>query len=94
MADDLNAIAEIDSCSFLFLIDLREGDYNTLHVQVAEGLAVGRPKSIKVAGTEITDCTAIEVTDESRVFEIVWNDYVGYSVLNESYATHNDKECS
>ena len=39
MADDLNAIAEIDNCSFLFLIDLREAANNTLHVQVAEGRA-------------------------------------------------------
>ncbi len=77
-----------------FLIDLREAAHNALHVQVAEGRAVRSPKSIKVAGTEIPDCTAIEITDESRVFEIVWNSYVGYSVLNESYATPSDEERS
>lgn len=82
MADDLNAIAEIDGCGFLFLIDLREPGHNTLHVQVAEGRPVGPPKSVKVANTEISDCTAIEITDESRVFEIIWKSYVGYSVLN------------
>ena len=92
MADDLNPLAEIDDCSFLFLIDLREGSRNSLHVQVAEGRSVGSPKSIRVADKEITDCTAIEITDESRVFEIVWNSYVGYSVLNESFATPTDEE--
>jgi len=92
MADGPNAIAEIDDCGFLFLIELREGSRNSLHVQLAEGRPVGVPKSIKVADTEISDCTAIEITDESRVFEIVWNSYVGYSVLNESYATPSDEE--
>jgi hypothetical protein len=92
MADDLNPIAEIDDCRFLFLIDLREGSHNSLHVKVAEGRTVGSPKSIKVANTEISDCTAIEITDESRVFAIVWKSYVGYSVLNESYATPSDEE--
>jgi hypothetical protein len=92
MADEGNAIAEVDGCGFLFLMELREGSCNSLHVQVAEGRAVGSPKSITVADTEISDCTAIEITDESRFFEIVWNSYVGYSVLNESYATPSDEE--
>lgn len=92
MADDLNAIAEIDDCGFLFLIDLREGSHNSLHVQVAEGRPVGPPKPIRVANTEVPDCTAIEITKESRMFEIVWKSYVGYSVLNESYATPSDDE--
>ena len=92
MADDHNPIAEIDDCRFLFLIDLREGSRNSLHVQVAEGRPGGSPKSIKIADTEISDCTPIEITDESRVFEIIWNSYVGYSVLNESYATPSDED--
>ena len=92
MGDDLDPIFEIDDCSVLFLIDLREASRNSLHVQVAEGQPVGPPKSIKVAGSEISDCTATEITDESRVFEIIWNSYVGYSVLNESYATPSDEE--
>jgi hypothetical protein len=66
---------------------------NSLRVRVAEGLPTGLPKSIKVGETEISDCTAIEITHESRVFEIFWRSYVGYSMLNESYASVNDDEC-
>lgn len=54
---------------------------------------MGPPKSIKVGDTEIPDCTAIEITHESRVFEIFWRNYVGYSVLDESYASVSDDEC-
>jgi hypothetical protein len=92
MTEDHNLIAEIDDCSFLFLIDLREGSRNSLYVQVAEGLPAGPSKSIEVEGSVISDCTAIKISEESRVFEIVWSSYVGYSVLNESYATPSDEE--
>jgi hypothetical protein len=59
---------------------------------MAEGLPVGPAKSIKVGESVISDCTVIEVTPESRVFEILWRGYVGYSVLNESYASISDEE--
>jgi hypothetical protein len=92
MADELNEIAEINDCGSLFLTDFQETGRNSLQVQVAEGLPVGSPKSIKVGETEIRDCTAIEITDESRVFKVLWRSYVGYSVLNESYASISDEE--
>jgi len=40
----------------------------------------------------LSDCIAIEITDESRVFEIFWRNYVGYSVLNESCASVGNEE--
>lgn len=92
MTDNRDAIAEIDGCSSLFLIDLREGPRNSLYIRVTEGCSAGSPKSITIAGTDISDCTAVEITDKSRVFEIVWSSYVGYSVLNESYATPSGEE--
>src|SRR6266852_2342078 len=52
----------------------------------------GQPLRIDVAGTIIPNCTPIEATDQSRIFEIVWRYYVGYSVLNESYAAVYDAE--
>jgi hypothetical protein len=65
----------------------------SLRVAVAEGLPAGPPASIEVGGAIIPNCTPIETTDESRVFEIVWRHYVGYTVLNESYADVSDEEC-
>jgi hypothetical protein len=34
--------------------------------------------------------TRIEVTEKSRTFELLWNGYVAYSVLNESFASADD----
>ena len=55
-------------------------------------MPVGEPKSITLGGVAIPDCTSIEATDRSRIFELVWTHYVGYAVLNESYAYVNDDE--
>jgi hypothetical protein len=92
VADHLAEIAEINDCRFLFLTDLREMGRDGFQVSVAEGLPVGRPKSIKVGDVTIPDGTPVEIAHESRVFEIVWPSYVGYSVLNESYASVNEEE--
>ena len=66
--------------------------HNSLKLVVSEGLPVGQPESISVGGVAISDCTRIEVSDQSRVFELVWTSYVGYAVLNESFASVADDE--
>ena len=82
-----NPIAEINTCRSLFLADLREMGRNSLHIVIAEGLPAGPPRSIELGGTTIPNCIPIETTGESRFFEIVWRNYLGYTVLNESYAS-------
>ncbi len=92
MADEFNEIAEINDCDAVFLTDFREIARNSLQIQVAEGLPGGTSKSVKVGETEIPECTSIEITGESRVFEIFWRVYVRYSVLDESYASISGEE--
>jgi hypothetical protein len=87
-----DTIAEINECRSLFLADFQDLGRNGIRVVVAEGLPAGPPTSIEVGGTIIPDCTPIETTDQSRIFEIVWRHCVGYSVLNESYAAVDDAE--
>lgn len=84
--------AEINECKSLFLSEIEELGRNSLRVVVAEGLPAGPPKSIEVGGVTIPDCTPIEVIEQSRVFEVVWRVYVGYAVLNESYASVDEEE--
>jgi len=83
---------EINDCKSLFLSEIQELDRNSLRVVVAEGLPAGPPKSIEVGGVTIPDCTPIEVIDQSHVFEVFWRVYVGYTVLNESYASVDEEE--
>lgn len=87
-----NPTDEMNDCRSLFLAEIQEAGHNSLKLVVAEGLPVGEPKSIMLGGVAIPDCTSIEVTDQSRIFELVWKHYVGYAVLDESYASVKDGE--
>jgi hypothetical protein len=71
---------EIDSCSFLFLREIEEGQAGPI------------PVSIEVGDTAITDCHAVSSTEQSRMFEVVWNRYVAYSVRNESFVAFDHSE--
>jgi len=93
VADGITEISEINDCRSLFLSDFQEAGHNSLRIEVAEGIPVGSAESIKVGESVIPDCTALEVTHESRVFEIFWRRYVRYTMLNESYASVGDEEC-
>jgi hypothetical protein len=82
-----DAIAEINKCKYLFLSEIEELDHNGLRLVVEEGRPCGEAKPLHVGESVITGGTRIDVTEESRAFELVWNRYVAYSVLNESYAS-------
>jgi len=45
-----------------------------------------------VGGVRMTDLHPVKSTDASRVFEIIWDRYVAYSVRNESFVTPDDFE--
>ncbi len=48
--------------------------------------------TIRFAGTEMGTGHLVRSTANSRLFEIVWDFYVAYSVTNESYTTRDESE--
>jgi hypothetical protein len=86
--------SEIDSCDFLFLKQINELDHNGLRLVIEEGIASSESVSIKAGNTEIADCHRVEPTDASRIFEILWESYVIYSVRNESFASNDERDVS
>jgi hypothetical protein len=87
-----DAIADINSCAYLFLSNIQELDHNGLRLIVEEGRLAGDPQPLRVGETVLSNCTPIAITDQSRAFEIVWKQYVAYSVLNESFASVDDQD--
>jgi hypothetical protein len=85
-------LAEVNDCKYLFLAQIEELGHNCLRLVIEEGLPSGGPTSLKIADQTIPDCTRIEVTPKSRVFELVWTGYVAYSVRNESFAASDHDE--
>ncbi len=86
------AIAALNECRYLYLSEIQELDGNGLRLVVSEGLPAGETGPIHVGGAVLSGGTRIDVTEESRVFELVWSKYVAYAVLNESYVEWNDEE--
>jgi hypothetical protein len=84
--------AEIDSCYSLFLREISEPKENSLRLLLEEAFVLPEEVTIAVGGTEITGGHPIRSIEGSRLFEIVWDFYVAYSVRNESYVNHDQSE--
>jgi hypothetical protein len=85
-------LAELDTCASLYLRDIAEPQQNNLRLRIEEASVMPEEVSVTFAGTEITNCHLVRPTADSRLFEIVWDNYVAYSVSNESYSTRNESE--
>jgi hypothetical protein len=85
-------LAELDTCSGLFLREIAEPRQNCLRLLVEEASVMPEEVTVKFAGAEITNCHFVKSTANSRLFEIIWDNYVVYSVANESYSTRNESE--
>jgi hypothetical protein len=82
--------AEIDSCKYLYLREVGEPRDNQLRVVVEEAGTGPFPESRTVAGVAFTELHAIESNENSRLFEIIWEHYIAYNIMNESYARVDD----
>ena len=85
-------LAELDTCASLFLREISEPRQNSLRLLIEEAQVMPEEVTIRFAGTEIGNCHPVRSTTNSRLFEIVWDKYVAYSVINESYATPSESE--
>jgi hypothetical protein len=85
-------LAELDTCAGLYLRNIAEPAQNSLRLQIEEALVMPGEVSVKFGGAEIANCHIVKSTADSRLFEIVWNNYVAYSATNESYSTRNESE--
>ena len=84
-------VADINSCESLFLRYIAEPQNNVLQILVEEAITSAATSTVELAGVSLAVRT-IQGTDRSRIWEIVWNPYIAYSVRNESYATEDKAE--
>lgn len=67
-----------------YITEIGEPAENRLRIVVAEGL-LGKSAKIDIEGVDLGEGRPILVTDESRSYELHWDNYVAYSVRNESF---------
>jgi hypothetical protein len=91
MATD-SPIEQLDGCECLFLSSISEPEENGLILLVQEGLPAGEPQTLQVGTGNIGGVVPIDVTTQSRAFELHWPLYISYAVRNESFCTWDEEE--
>jgi len=76
---------ELSRCRHLFLDELLEPETNTLRIRVIEGRASNVAVPIEVAGQSLGEGFPVQIDANSVRYEITWNSYVLYQVMNESF---------
>jgi hypothetical protein len=84
--------AEIESCSYLYLRELREPKDNTVTLILDEAIVASNSTSIAIGNATFNNLRNIEITRNSRAFELSWERYAAYSIRNESFALPTDEE--
>jgi hypothetical protein len=77
----------LDSCHSLFLEEIGEPQENVLRLLLVEAKRSDEPESMQVGGAIIEDLHRVQATDESRTFELIWNQYILYARLGKAW--HN-----
>jgi|HubBroStandDraft_4_1064222.scaffolds.fasta_scaffold289344_1 hypothetical protein len=85
-------LAELDECASLYLREISEPKQNSLRLLIEEAEVMPEEVAIRFVGREMGTGHLVRSTANSRLFEIVWDNYVAYSVTNESYTTRNESE--
>ena len=79
----------INSHKYIYLGEIEERLDNTLRIVIKEAGVNAESASIGDSGLV---GSPIESTPDSQTYEIIFDSYIGYSVIDESYAMPNDSE--
>ncbi len=89
----------IGSCRYLYLYRITEPEDNQLRIVILEA-TTGAPltqeqmtaETDEVLGSILAGSSPIEHTEGCKRFELLWENYIGYSVVNESYSNGEPEE--
>ncbi len=86
----MDLIEQINAHNCLFLVHIEEPEDNLLRFVIEEG----RPSDIieDIEGGKIKGVQAVISADECAAYDVVFDDYIVYSIRNESYTYHDDYE--
>lgn len=92
MAEWRKVAKSLDSCHSLFLKQMGEPQENVLRILLVEAARSDETESMQVGGAIIKDLHRVQTTERSRTFELIWNQYILYAVVNESFGASNGEE--
>ncbi|HMV84308.1 MAG TPA: hypothetical protein PLD20_25615 [Blastocatellia bacterium] len=83
---------KIDSAKHLYLRTIHEPEDNVLLLIVQEAGAGGEAEDIQVAEVKIPNTRAIISSEKDLAYQILFPNYISYSVTNEAFALADEKE--
>jgi len=78
---------EINTAENILITGLFEPEENTLVFELTIGDVSDNPESIIIGDASIGLGRRISVDEKCQRFEVVFENYIGYAVINESYET-------
>src|SRR5215472_1377912 len=76
---------QLGSRRYLFLEQLAEPRRNALRMQVSEGTVSEASVPFQIGGKSFGEAFPVEINPDCAKYELTWNSYVLYQVLNEIY---------
>ncbi|HCO95233.1 MAG TPA: hypothetical protein DIU00_14995 [Phycisphaerales bacterium] len=82
----MNIIEQINSLEFIYLVDISEPGPLALQIVVAEAKIIGPPRDIEIDDGEVfNDAYEIKSTQDCRMYRLLFDSYIVYTVLNECF---------
>jgi hypothetical protein len=85
-------INRLGECKWLYLRSIGEPRDNSLRLIIEEARSGDVSEAIEIVPGAQLNGRPIEHADACRVFEVLWANYVAYSVTNESYDTPDEPD--
>ena len=84
--------AQLEECEYLDLAGISEPGQSSLRLVIEELQTDFVSEKFELDGVDFGQTRKIEHTSSCRTFEVTWDTYIAYAVVNESYARVKDYE--
>jgi hypothetical protein len=86
---DLTVFQDIE---YLYLTSIKEIEENILELFFEEAKAGSEAQELEVNNHTFKNLYTIESTSDSKRFKVIFDNYISYSIIDESYADFDKKE--
>lgn len=76
----------------IFLTNSYEPEDNKLLLEVKNSTTSNVEVDVQIGDKQLSGCKEITIDETGTFFTIMFNDYISYHVINESYANSNPKD--
>ena len=90
----MNNYDKLNTAQHLFLTKIIEPEENTLEFELTLGIVEKTEKNLLIEGVNLGPVRPISYNESSSVFRIVFESYIAYAVINESYENIGESECN